>query len=340
MLRHLTLTLAFVAAGFALAAAAAQGIHLYLSTPLDPTAAPIVVTVSRGEGTDSLISRLAEANVIRFPQLLALIARIGGSNLRAGEFALSAAMSPQEILWTLRFGPPVRYRITIPEGLTLKQTAARLAESGLVRAEDVLTLCHDPSFVASHGIPAPNLEGYLFPDTYFFERPLDGDPRPLIEAILHRFATAARHAQLPTDPMARHRLVILASIVEKETSIPEERPRVAGVYANRLARGMLLQADPTVIYGLGETFTGNLTRTQLHDRGNPYNTYAHPGLPPGPICSPGLAALQAAAAPEDHEYLYFVASGDGGHYFSRTLAEHAMAVQRYRQQHKGPSSPP
>lgn len=124
--------------------------------------------------------------------------------------------------------------------------------------------------------------------------------------------------------------MILASLVEKETAIAAERPRVAGVYAARLQLGMLLQCDPTIIYGLGQAFDGNLTRAHLRDPGNPYNTYVHPGLPPGPICSPGKAALQAAVRPEHHEYLYFVARPDGSHQFSRTLTEHNTAVIKYQ----------
>ncbi|MEJ5243084.1 MAG: endolytic transglycosylase MltG [Desulfomicrobiaceae bacterium] len=340
MLRRISLILAGGALLCALAGAGAWGLHRYLTTPLDPAGPPIIFSVQRGEGTEAVIARLAEAGLVRTPRLLTAVARIGGSNLRAGEFSLSAAMSPQQILWTLRFGPPVRYRVTLPEGLTLTQTAARVAETGLTSAEAFLALCADPQFVQAQGIPAPNLEGYLFPDTYFFERPQGGDPRPLVEAMIHRFRAATRDLPTAQDPKALHQTVILASIVEKETALPEERPRVAGVYTNRLARGMLLQADPTVLYGLGPTFLGELTTAHLKDTANPYNTYAHPGLPPGPICSPGLAALQAAANPEAHAYLYFVATGDGGHTFSRTLAEHAKAVERYRQRRNSQSPRP
>ncbi|HCF05941.1 MAG: hypothetical protein PWQ64_444 [Desulfomicrobiaceae bacterium] len=334
MLRRISLILAGGALLCAMTGAGAWGLHRYLTTPRDPAASPVVFSVRRGEGTEAVIARLAEAGLVRTPRLLAAIARIGGSNLRAGEFSLSAAMSPQEILWTLRFGPPVRYRVTFPEGLTLTQTAARVAETGLTSADAFLALCTDPRFTQAQGIPAPNLEGYLFPDTYFFERPEDGDPRPLVKAMIQRFRAATRDLPVAQDPKALHQVVILASIVEKETAVPEERPRVAGVYANRLARGMLLQADPTVLYGLGPDFSGELTFAHLKDTANPYNTYAHPGLPPGPICSPGLAALKAAATPEAHDYLYFVATGDGSHTFSRTFAEHARAVQRYRQRQK------
>lgn len=334
MLQRISLILAGGALLCTLAAVGAWGLHRYLTTPLDPAGTPIIFTVKRGEGTETVIVRLAQSGLVRTPLLLAAIARIGGSNLRAGEFSLSSAMSPQEILWTLRFGQPVRYRVTLPEGLTLFQTAARVAQSGLTSAEAFLTLCKDPAFIQSQGITAPILEGYLFPDTYFFERPQDHDPRPLVEAMVDRFRAVTRDLPMAQDPKALHQVVTLASIVEKETAVPEERPRVAGVYANRLARGMRLQADPTVLYGLGPTFSGELTSAHLQDTANPYNTYAHAGLPPGPICSPGLAALKAAAAPEIHNYLYFVATGNGGHTFSRTLAEHAKAVRLYRQRQK------
>lgn len=145
--------------------------------------------------------------------------------------------------------------------------------------------------------------------------------------------------RVPADvePEALRRLVILASLVEKETGLPQERGRVAGVYANRMRLGMLLQCDPTIIYGVGESFTGSILRSQLADARNLYNTYQHPGLPPGPICSSGLSALQAAFTPEEHNYLYFVATGlsDGSHTFSRTLQEHNKAVQVYRARMRG-----
>ena len=134
------------------------------------------------------------------------------------------------------------------------------------------------------------------------------------------------------DPAALRRLVILATLVEKETGLPSERPRVAGVYANRLRLGMLLQCDPTIIYGVGPEFSGAIRRSQLEDENNLYNTYKHAGLPPGPICSPGMESVMAAAWPEKHDYLFFVATGggDGGHVFSRTMTEHNRAVQVYR----------
>jgi len=341
MLQRLSLACGIFAALCLLGGLAAQGIHRLWTSPAAPQGEAVVFTVSPGDSFRDVVRRLAHAGLIRTPGLVALVGRIGGSNLRAGEFALSPTMSPQEILWTLRFGPPVRYRLTLPEGLTLEQTAQRAAATGLVSAEDFLTTCHDPDFIAALGIAASNLEGYLFPDTYFFERPAHADPKPLITAMVARFRQAVQGFPFPNDPKALHRTVILASIVEKETAQDHERPRVAGVYGNRLARGMLLQADPTVIYGLGASFAGELTRAHLHDPSNLYNTYVHPGLPPGPICSPGRASLLAAAAPEAHDYLYFVADGTGGHRFSRTLAEHLQAVRHYRSlsQERAPERP-
>jgi UPF0755 protein len=170
--------------------------------------------------------------------------------------------------------------------------------------------------------------------------PLDGEQRedaanpldpPHPEEEPEAGKKSAPGVSRPVDPSAVRHLVILASLVEKETGLPAERGLVAGVYANRLRLGMLLQCDPTVIYGIGERFAGAILRSQLDDPGNPYNTYRHPGLPPGPICSPGLSSLRAAFAPDAHGYLYFVATGlDGGHTFSKTLQEHNQAVRLYR----------
>ena len=175
--------------------------------------------------------------------------------------------------------------------------------------------------------------GYLWPDTYLLPRPTTNDPRPVILAMLAQFKAQAgpefQRAGL-TDPALIHDVVTLASLIEKESARPEERATIAGVFANRLDRGMLLQCDPTIIYGLAQAFDGNLTRNHLRDSDNPYNSYRHSGLPPGPICSPGLEAIRAALNPEEHDLLFFVAKGNGSHHFSRTLEEHNRAVNRYQ----------
>lgn len=258
------------------------------------------------------------------------------ARLQAGRFALRTDWKPDQVLDWLVNGQPVLFRVTVPEGLTWWQTGRVLEEAGLVRFEDFRAVIMDKDFLRKYGIPFATAEGFLMPDTYLLKKadvPDMAQARSVAGRLVDTFWRKA--APLWPDgkkpaPEELRRLVILASIVERETAIDAERPRVAGVYANRLQRNMLLQADPTVIYGLGPSFDGNLRRSHLDDPANPYNTYQRPGLPPGPICSFGVAALAAAITPEQHRYLYFVAKVDGGeHVFSTNLNDHNRAVRQY-----------
>lgn len=286
-------------------------------------------------------------------------------NLQAGRFLLNTGWKPETILEQLAHGKPVLHRITIPEGLTWWQTAKLLEDGGFVRFDDFRQAISDKDFLRHYGIPFANAEGFLMPDTYLLKKPdlpIEADngveerdkiwkeqARSVAGRMIDNFwrktenlwqkADASAMEEGKTSPHPKvtdlKKWVTLASIVEKETGIDHERPRVAGVYANRLALNMLLQADPTVAYGLGPDFKGPLLRKHLADSGNAYNTYQLPGLPPGPISSFGVAALKAAINPEKHSYLYFVAITDGGeHKFSQTLEQHNSAVQDYRQQKK------
>lgn len=287
--------------------------------------------------------------------------------LQAGRFALNTGWKPDQVLDALVNGSPVLYRVTVPEGLTWWQTAQLLQDAGLARAADFDAVIHDPGFLRHYGIPFASAEGFLMPDTYLLKKPanpwperadtpedqaLDEEWRAQARAVAGRMvdnfwrrsaAVWPRNGAGPdAPPIARRppaedlkKFVTLASIVEKETGFDDERARVAGVYQNRLDRGMRLQADPTVIYGLGPSFRGKLRRVQLDDASNAYNTYQTAGLPPGPIASFGLAALGAAIRPEKHDFIYFVAKTDGGrHNFSRTLDEHNNYVRQYLRQKK------
>lgn len=258
------------------------------------------------------------------------------NRLQAGRFLLHTGWTPDRVLDALVNGRPALYRVTIPEGLTWWQTGRALEQAGLARFEDFRAVIFDPAFLRHYGIPFSSAEGFLMPDTYLLKK-ADNLDMAQARAVAGRMVDNFWRKTDALWPGGRRpgaeqirTWAILASIVEKETAVPAERARVAGVYQNRLAKGMLLQADPTVIYGLGPAFDGNLRRRHLDDAGNPYNTYQRPGLPPGPICSFGMAALKAALAPEAHGYLYFVARADGGdHIFSTNLADHNKAVQRY-----------
>ncbi|MUM76325.1 endolytic transglycosylase MltG [Pseudodesulfovibrio sp. F-1] len=254
------------------------------------------------------------------------------ASIRAGEFLLHTGWTPDRILHELTTSAGIMRRVAVREGLTWWQTAQVVEEAGVGSHAAFAEAVSDPDLLAGFGILADSAEGYLFPETYLITPPRGDHSRAMVELMVREFfANAAKvwPDGLP-DWDDLHRTVIIASLVEKETGVPEERARIAGVFHSRLKKRMLIQADPTIIYGLGEAFDGNISRVHLRDPDNPYNTYVHRGLPPGPICSPGLEALLATVNPEEHEYLYFVARGDGSHQFSKTLEEHNRAVVRYQ----------
>jgi UPF0755 protein len=279
--------------------------------------------------------RLETEGLVSSACLLEILAWMEGrrAGVEAGEFALAPGQRPEKILKTLVCGRQMLHRLTIPEGLTIRQTAHLADRAGLTRKKDFTAWAQNATWVRSLGIPANSAEGYLWPETYYFPRSIKDNPWEMIKSMVDQFTRQAKPEFAEagiTDPEKIHALLILASLVEKESALPEERRRIAGVFTNRLRRTMRLQCDPTVIYGLGQSFDGNLTREHLKDGDNIYNTYRHSGLPPGPICSVGLESIQAAITPEDHDYLYFVSRGDGSHQFSQTLKEHNRAVNRHQ----------
>lgn len=256
---------------------------------------------------------------IRFPK----------AKMQAGEYVLSATMSPLTIMEHLISGRVVLYPITIPEGLTASEIIDRLHGTGQFEPAKLKLLIASVSQLEGHDISAQSLEGYLFPDTYHLPRKISEEQ--VISLMVDRFFSVWRALQqryAHTTGFSIHEIVTLASLVEKETAVDDERKIIAGVYINRLKRRMLLQCDPTVIYALPD-FNGNLTKKDL-EYDSPYNTYRYPGLPPGPICNPGKASLEAVLAPADVPYLFFVARGDqsGRHVFSTTLREHNAAVYK------------
>lgn len=282
-----------------------------------PLAEPAQVVVPRG-GTSAIAETLAERGVIRDARafLLAAWATRGQGTLRAAEFAFPAGASLREVLEVLRRARPVQRRLTIPEGLTARQIAAILEQAEGLTGE------------------VPEIaEGEILPETYAYQW---GDSRASIlrraEQAMDQALNEAWAARAPNLPLATPReALILASIVERETGKPEERALVAGVFINRLRRGMSLQSDPTVAYAAadGGVLDRPLSRGDL-DREHPFNTYRIRGLPPGPIASPGREALRAVTQPETTDFLYFVADGTGGHAFARTLDEHNRNVARWR----------
>jgi len=280
---------------------------------------------------------LVDSGVILPDPRFSLLARLMlvTSGLRAGEYNFPGPVTPYRVLRDLYQGSRLQHPLTIPEGANLKQIGAILARDDWTSEAAFLAAASDPDFIRELGLAVPTLEGYLFPDTYLFERG-NRDPRVIIRAMVEQakkvLAETGARAGLPQYGLDAHGVLTLASIVEKETGLGLERPLIARVFLNRLQHGMRLQTDPTVIYGLND-FNGNLTRKDLQTP-TPYNTYLLKGLPPGPIASPGLASIQAVMAPAEGEYYYFVSKNDGSHYFSRTLNEHNRAVNRYQKRRR------
>jgi UPF0755 protein len=318
-----------VAATALLGGAAAFGWLLHRPGP--PLSAPVTVHVAQGQRLPDVARQLVEHGLLRSARPFLLWARLTGRDrdIRTGDFRITAALSPVELLERLSSTPDVVQVVTIPEGLTVREVVARLANAGLGSEEAFLALLADPGFLASEGLPLQGAEGYLFPDTYAFEA--GTPPDRILRTMIHRFHdvfTADMAAQAARVGLDSHQAVTLASLVEEETARPEERPLVAAVFVNRLRKGMPLQADPTLLYGR-ENGDRQIKRSDLA-RPTPHNTYLVKGLPPTPISNPGKAALEAACAPADVPYLYFVARGDGSHEFNVQLGAHNQAVARLR----------
>lgn len=309
----------------------AGAVAAYLYMPYDREARQVRFLVPKGASFQEISRDLARDGLLRFPELFSLLARLmqRDQDVRAGEYLFDSSWNPRALLDALRQGRVVLRKVTIPEGSTVLQIARLLERARLADPREVLQAQTDPAFLQELGVEAGSLEGFLFPDTYYFAEGLPA--REILRHMVARFREVV-------DPEIRGRqetlglslleVVTLASIVEKETGNDEEKPLVASVLHNRLARGMPLQCDPTVIYGI-EGFDGNLTREHLTTP-TPYNTYTQAGLPLGPIANPGAVALLAAVAPADTSYLYFVSKNDGTHQFSSTLREHNLAVRRYQ----------
>jgi UPF0755 protein len=290
-----------------------------------------VVWIRPGQSFPETVSQLESAGFVKHPQLFRWIARYRGDDrhIRAGEYQLQTSMTPKEILDALVSGKTLLHKVVIPEGSTMDKIGEILESAELVSQRDFVQAASDPRLVDALGVEDPTLEGYLFPETYHFPRGVTAEEviRNMVSGFRSVFTPQwAERAQ--AMGLSVHEVVTLASMVEKETGNPKERPLIAGVFLNRLKRGMRLESDPTVIYGMND-FDGNLTREDL-ETFTPYNTYLIKGLPPGPIANPGRAALEAVLYPSEEPYLYFVSKNDGSHHFSRTFSEHNQMVQRYQ----------
>ena len=289
---------------------------------------PITLWIESGTTFRGMVRQLEQLGLSRHDWRWRLLGRIDSPVLRAGEYRIEPDMTLDQLLATLAAGRVLKHRFTIVEGWTVEEMRARLAAD--TRLRKVAADFTGEQLMQRLGCAGCGAEGRFLPETYFFER--GSSDLSLLERAYAAMEDALREAwakrddELPMDEP--YELLVLASLIERETGQPDERARIAGVFVRRLDLGMRLQTDPTVAYGLGEDFDGRLRRMHLRTD-HPWNTYTRHGLPPTPIALPGRDALQAAARPADGTALYFVSRGDGSHYFSDTLAEHNAAVDRY-----------
>ena len=290
-----------------------------------------IIDIPQGTSLSGVARLLEKEALIASKAQFIILGKISFSekSIKQGEYALDSSMGPMAILQKIKSGSVVLHEVRIIEGYTAKQIGQILDQKDLLTEEAFARRIRDPEFIHSLGIDALTLEGYLFPDTYFFPKKM-GDKK-IIKAMVSRFRKTMtpqwiqRAKELEMTP---HEVVTLASIIEKETGVGSERPLISAVFHNRIKKNIPLQSDPTVIYAL-PNFNGNLTRKNLSYR-SPYNTYRVKGLPPGPIANPGAKSLQAALYPDDVNYFYFVSKNDGSHYFSKTLSEHNRAVRTFQ----------
>lgn len=310
---------------------AAYEVTRYGYAPGPPNAEPQTLVIAPGQGLDEIVGLLHKAGVIERPGHFRIFACINGldKQIKAGEYQLSATLSPARILDALISGKVVLHRLTVPEGLAYRQIAGLVANAGFLPEDTFISAAEDAALTRELGVPGTTVEGYLFPDTYFF--PKGAKARDIIAAMAHRFHSVftpewqLRAAELN---MTLHEVTTLASIIEKETGVAAERSVISSVFHNRLKKGMRLETDPTVIYGVAD-FDGDITREHLRAE-TPYNTYRITGLPPGPIANPGKDALYAALYPDQTDYIFFVSKNNGTHQFSTNLTDHNAAVRKYQ----------
>ncbi len=326
----------FVIYGFLLAvlACAALGYFAWhwLNTPISAIASKVTFELPRGSGISALARKLAQRDVIAQPQIWVLYARFTGEaqRVKAGEYALDSTLTPRQWLAKLVAGDVIKYRVTVVEGSSVAEMLNVLAAHPQIqRTEPELTIANLGKYLDLPDQQHP--EGWFFPDTYVFRK--GATDLAILKQAQRRLAMVLQQeweARAPDLPYVNsYEALIMASIIEKESGHGDERQRIAGVFVRRLRKGMRLQTDPTVIYGMGASYDGDLRRRDLK-RDTPYNTYTRNGLPPTPIALSGRAAIHAALHPAEGDAFYFVARGDGSHYFSSSLAEHLQAVQDFQ----------
>jgi UPF0755 protein len=305
---------------------------------------PQTLVVEPGWGVLEIGRHLHALGLVRHPEVFrALVVMRGAAGrLRAGEYEFTGEMSLGQVVDKMARGEVVRHSVTFPEGRNLDEMAALAAARGIPEAA-FLAAARKPALIYDLDSAADDLEGYVFPDTYDVSPRRADAAADLVARAVRRFreVIAPELPSLPATGLTLRQAVTLASLVELESAVKQERPRIASVFLNRLRRHMPLQTDPTVIYAMRKagSWNGNIRKADL-DIDSPYNTYRHPGLPPGPIASPGREALQAVLHPAASKELYFVSRNDGTHYFSETLEQHARAVDYYQRNRGAPPPEP
>lgn len=308
----------------------------YYEKPFGEGSVSVVFSVSQGESFGSISRRLEQKKLIHHPKLLSFLARIYGirGKMRAGEYSLKDNQSPEEILTILSSGRSINYPFTVTEGLNSFEIALMFEKKGYGKKESFLEACADAEAlqkVLSEKVKS--CEGYLFPDTYSFEKKTTAKQmiEVMMQSFLRNYEMVSSGRTLP-QKWTRHQVITFASLIEKETGAPEERPLIASVFYNRLRQNIRLQTDPTVQYGVLFTtgvYPMNITRKDLTTP-TPYNTYTNFGLPPGPISNPGMDAIRAVFKPAQSDFIFFVSRNDGTHVFTKTYDEHRKAVQNFQ----------
>jgi len=332
MIKKIIPFFAIICVCIAIAAGAAMyWMASFIKAPAAKISKPVNFTVSSGQHLPSIAQNLKAQELISNPSAFKLYARLkkAATRIKAGEYEMNTGMSPETILNLLTSGKNKLYRFTVPEGLNMEEIAILAQESGLCSRQQFLSLCNDLEFINQCEVPGMTLEGYLFPETYFFSK--ETGCKTLIKKMISTFKKTFNDkwkARAKKIGLSVHEVVILASIIEKETGNAKERAMISSVFHNRLKRHMRLESDPTVIYGVSD-YHGRIRYKHLR-RVTPYNTYQIDGLPAGPIANPGAQSLKAALYPARTDFLYFVSKNDTTHKFSTNLKDHNKAVKKYQ----------
>jgi UPF0755 protein len=320
----------------AAAGALSAKLALFAFSPAAPgSTVKSIIEVRKGESAAEISRALGAQGAITDPKLFIHLGRLARqwSRIKTGEYEVSGAKTPVEIFGVITSGISVAHPVTVREGENMYEIAADIEGKKLAPPGKIISLCKDPKFIGSLGLKpplGPTLEGYLFPDTYFFNRAMSSEDM-LRQMVRHfqRKWTAQHDARAAELGLTQLQTITLASMVEKETGDPRERPMISSAFHNRLRKRMRLQSDPTTVYGIWERYQGNIHRSDLLTV-NGYNTYPLPGLPVGPISNPGSQAIEAALNPMKSEYIFFVSHNDGTHEFTATLDQHNAAVRKFQ----------